>query len=81
MITKGRVHRNFKSLESVFDHLSHQVCVSSYFFTCVAPDVVGRVIPSPEKHIWLLSLDDVLHHTLKSIHWYVAKSTSKLTSL
>ncbi len=53
MIADRGVERDVLTLEGLFYHFSRQPRVLNRLFRCITPDVVGRIVSSPEDHVWL----------------------------
>lgn len=81
MVTQWRVYGDVESLRWIFDQLRHQIRVVNRFLRCITPNIVWRIITSPENQVGLNRLSYMLQHAFKSVHGQIAKSTAKFSSL
>ena len=80
MVALNRKHGNVGISELRFNLLGNCNRIVSYFFNCVVPDVVGRVVTSPDEHVWLNFCFNVRQHALKGMKGKIALWATPFTS-
>ena len=57
------------ALDGRLEHISDSFGVASDLLHRILPDIVRRVVPSPEDNIWLDLVNDEIEHVGKSLLW------------
>lgn len=81
MVTLGWINNNSFILEGRLDSLGNINSVVCNLFSCVAPDIMCRIVTSPEEHIRLYFISNKLEHADQSIMREITLVSTKLSSL
>ena len=65
MITLDREHSDIFPLKCILDHLTDYDGVVCALDLSIVPYVMGRIISSPEHHVWAQFSFDVVKHGLE----------------
>ena len=80
VIAVGRKNGEIFALESLLYHISDSYCVVNNLRHRIIPIVVGGVVASPEHHVRINFIRDILHHVLDQFRDCVAGACTPLTS-
>ena len=81
MVSLYWIYRYIRSLKDLFHHYCYIYRTNYYLIITITPNIMRRIISSPEYNVWLDFLFYKFKHIFESVRWNITFITSPILSL